>query len=79
MIIDPKQIAKMITEDPDEVNPLDNTRDEFEDGIYYVINPHTAEFEGEPYETLEDAMSAAEFDFPNMDAWIQNADGEDVY
>jgi hypothetical protein len=25
------QIAKMITEDPDEVNPLDNTEDKFED------------------------------------------------
>ena len=29
MKIDPKQIAKMITEDPDEVNPLDNIEDEF--------------------------------------------------
>jgi len=33
MNIDPKQIAKMITEDPDEVNPLDNVEDEFEDGL----------------------------------------------
>jgi hypothetical protein len=30
MIIDPKQIAKMITEDPNEVNPLDDTRDRFD-------------------------------------------------
>ena len=30
MKIDPKQIAKMITEDPDEVNPLDDIRDEYE-------------------------------------------------
>ena len=30
MEIDPKQIAKMITEDPDEVNPLDNIEDEYE-------------------------------------------------
>jgi len=29
MGIDPKQIARMITEDPDEVNPLDNIEDEF--------------------------------------------------
>ena len=29
MGIDPKQIAKMITEDPDEVNPLDNIEDEY--------------------------------------------------
>jgi len=29
MKIDPKQIAKMITEDPDEVNPLDNIIDEY--------------------------------------------------
>ena len=29
MNIDPKQIAKMITEDPDEVNPLDNIEDRF--------------------------------------------------
>jgi hypothetical protein len=27
--IDPKKIARMIMEDPDEINPLDNTRDEF--------------------------------------------------
>jgi hypothetical protein len=25
------QIAKMVTEDPDKINPLDNTKDEFED------------------------------------------------
>ena len=31
MKIDPKQIAKMITEDPDEVNPLNNIEDEYED------------------------------------------------
>jgi len=29
MAIDPKQIAKMITEDPDEVNPLDNIEDRY--------------------------------------------------
>ena len=29
MNIDPKQIAKMITEDPDEVNPLDNIEDRY--------------------------------------------------
>ena len=33
MKIDPKQIAKMITEDPDEVNPLDNIEDEFEEEL----------------------------------------------
>jgi hypothetical protein len=33
MKIDPKQIAKMITEDPDEVNPLDNIIDTFEKGL----------------------------------------------
>ena len=29
MKIDPKQIAKMITEDPDEVNPLDDIEDRY--------------------------------------------------
>ena len=29
MNIDPKKIAKMISEDPDEVNPFDDTEDEF--------------------------------------------------
>ena len=33
MTVDPKQIAKMITEDPDGVNPLDNIRDEYEEEL----------------------------------------------
>ena len=28
--VDPKTIAKMISEDPDEINPLDDITDEFE-------------------------------------------------
>ena len=72
----------MISEDPNEVVPsnhFDDTEDEYYDEVYYVINPHTGEFEGEHHETIEDAISAAEFDFPNMDARIENADGEDIH
>jgi hypothetical protein len=79
MNIDPKQIAKMISEDPDEINPLDNTEDKFENmAPYFVINPHTGEFDGEHYDTLEDARRSAEFSFPWMDARIENANGEDA-
>ena len=31
MNVDPKKIARMITEDPDEVNPLDDIEDRYED------------------------------------------------
>jgi hypothetical protein len=30
-MLNPKQMAKMISEDPDEVNPFDDTEDEFVD------------------------------------------------
>ena len=39
MKIDPKQIARMISEDPDEVNPLDNIEDEYESGVHPQARP----------------------------------------
>jgi hypothetical protein len=36
MKIDPKQIAKMITEDPDEINPLDNIEDEYAENNFVI-------------------------------------------
>ena len=38
MFVDPRQIAKMITEDPDEVNPLDDIRDEYAPQIDFSAN-----------------------------------------
>jgi hypothetical protein len=42
MKIDPKQIAKMITEDPNEINPLDDIEDMYfpsQQGIRFVLCP----------------------------------------
>jgi hypothetical protein len=38
MNVDPKQIAKMITEDPDEVNPLDDEYEDLEDADEFEKN-----------------------------------------
>ena len=48
MFVDPRQIAKMITEDPDEVNPLDDIRDEYAE-VGTVILPYCACGSGKVY------------------------------
>jgi hypothetical protein len=42
--IDPKQIARMITEDPDEINPLDNIEDEYEEDEHWSRNDEASIF-----------------------------------
>mgnify|MGYP005815024309 CR=1 FL=1 len=60
MAVDPKQIAKMITEDPDEVNPLDNIEDKFEDYYHYCDNCN-AGFDPWVPELLKDNEAGKEF------------------
>ena len=49
MSVDPRQIAKMITEDPDEVNPLDNIEDKFTPQIDF----NALFYEGGPSKTID--------------------------
>jgi hypothetical protein len=59
MKIDPKQIARMITEDPDEVNPLDNIEDEYEAAPRSVLIDQTdAPAVAIPYNNSAEAVAA---------------------
>jgi len=77
MKIDPKQIAKMITEDPDEVNPLDNIEDEYEAVPRSVLIDETnAPAVAIPYDNSAEA-AAAFHNHPEVHSWAEQ-EGEEA-
>ena len=76
MEIDPKQIAKMITEDPNEVNPLDDIRDEYEEEYAFCSNCDV-DLYGLPQYMCENCESAwCERCLPGGSIW-ENSDKEE--
>ena len=78
MKIDPNKIAKMITEDPDEVNPLDNIEDEFEEEYAFCSNCDVEYIAATaPLELCENCGSAwCERCLPGGSIW-ENSDKEE--
>jgi hypothetical protein len=68
MKIDPKQMAKMISEDPDEVNPFDDTEDEFVSEDDYSLEIEEMDLFGEIIADYLNRAKRTPEDFTNGEA-----------